>query len=167
MAWLNLIPLLSTGLLIITYAVFGWDIAAKSLGWSQILLEQSQHWHIGLEQEIFIVIIHALALMAIILTSLALTAPITLMTFFVGSWMQSEVRSIVSILIWSFLFVLVLRWFNLFIEFLVLLAAAILGRIEFRSAGFNSLQTLGILTLICLLSFGGGVYSYFHFNQYV
>ena len=154
MARLNLIPLLSTGLLIITYAVFGWDIAAKSLDWSQILFNQFQQWHIGLEQEIFIVVIHALALIAIILTALALTAPIALMTFFVGSWVQSEVRSIVSILIWSFLFVLVLRWFNLFIEFLVLLAAAILGRIEFRSAGFNSLQTLGILTLLCLLSFG-------------
>jgi hypothetical protein len=167
MAWLNLVPLLSTILLVITYAVFGWDIAAKSLGWSQILLEQFQSWQIGLEQEMLIAIIHALALMAIVLTSLALTAPVTLMTFFVGSWMKSEVQSIVSILLWSFLFVFVLHWFNLFVEFLVLLSSAILGRIELRSAGFNRLQTLGVLTLICLISFGGGVYGYFHFNQYV
>jgi hypothetical protein len=60
-----------------------------------------------------------------------------------------------------------LHWFNLFVEFLVLLSSAILGRIELRSAGFNRLQTLGVLTLICLVSFGGGVYGYFHFNQYV
>ncbi|MGL5033507.1 MAG: hypothetical protein ACRC6M_06865 [Microcystaceae cyanobacterium] len=167
MGRLIFIPIISLILLVIVYSLFGWDIASQSMAWSQLLLEQTESWKTGLQEENLIWGIHLLALSSIVITSLALTAPIALMTFFVGSCVKSEIQSAVSILIWSFIFVLVLRWFNFFVDFLVLISAAILGRLELRSMGLNRPVALALLTIICLASFSSGAYSYFHWNKYI
>jgi hypothetical protein len=88
------------------------------------------------------------------------------MTYFVGVWVEGEARSVVSMVLWSLLFVVALRWFNHFTTFLVLLCAAILGRIELRYLGLNQTQTLSLLTVICLAGFSGGAYGYFHYNGF-
>ncbi|MFM1842886.1 MAG: hypothetical protein RLZZ490_1624 [Cyanobacteriota bacterium] len=166
MPWLKSIPIVSIALVIITYAVFGWSIAASSIVWTQELHEQLKALEWVVEEQTILLLIHGFALLAITLTTLALTAPITLMTYFVGSWVQSEARSMVSMVLWSFLFVIALRWFNHFTTFLVLLCAAILGRIELRYVGLNQTQALSLLTLICLASFSGGAYGYFHYHSF-
>ena len=107
--------------------------------------------------------IHLFAILIIVLTSLALTAPLTLMTLFVGSWMKSELQSIIAMIAWSFVLVLILRWFNIFIQFLVLLSAAILGRLELRYIGYTRSQTIGILTILGLIGFGSGAMGYFYY----
>jgi hypothetical protein len=167
MLWLKYVPIISIFLLLMTYTAFGWHVSSDGLVWSQSLSAQFNSWDINLEQQSILWAIHILALMVIVLTSLALTAPIALMTFFVGSWARSEVQSIISMVIWSFILVVMLRWFNYFIEFLVLICSAVLGRIELRNAGFSQLQAILILLSLCLASFGVGVYSYFHFGQYL
>jgi hypothetical protein len=163
---LKSIPFVSIALVIITYGVFGWSIASASVPWSEQLHDQLHVFEWDLEEKTILLLIHGFALFAITLTTLALTAPITLMTYFVGVWVQAEVRSMVSILLWSFMFVVALRWFNHFTTFLVLLCAAILGRIELRYVGLNQTQTLMLLSLICITGFSGGAYSYFHFNAF-
>ena len=166
MPWLKSIPFVSIALVIITYGVFGWSIASASVPWAEQLHDQLHAVEWDLEEQTIILLIHGFALFAITLTTLALTAPITLMTYFVGSWVQSEARSMVSMVLWSFLFVIALRWFNHFTTFLVLLCAAILGRIELRYVGLNQTQTLLLLSLICVTAFSGGAYSYFYFNTF-
>jgi hypothetical protein len=161
---LKSLPFVSIALVIITYGVFGWSVASASVPWAEQLHDQLHVFEWDLEEETILLLIHGFALFAITLTTLALTAPITLMTYFVGVWVQAEVRSMVSILLWSFLFVVALRWFNHFTTFLVLLCAAILGRIELRYVGLNQTQTLMLLSVICMAGFSGGAYSYFHFN---
>ena len=166
MPWLKSIPVVSIALVIITYAVFGWSIAAASVVWTDQLHDQLKAVEWVVEERTILLLIHGFALLAITITTLALTAPITLMTYFVGSWVQSEARSMVSMVLWSFLFVIALRWFNHFTTFLVLLCAAILGRIELRYVGLNQTQTLSLLTLICLAGFSGGAYGYFHYHSF-
>ncbi|MEB3250384.1 MAG: hypothetical protein ACKN9E_15285 [Microcystaceae cyanobacterium] len=167
MGWPTLIPFLSVALLIIAYLSFGWEVAGLSAAWSKQWLEEGLPLQVGLEEGTFIWTVHLLALLGIVLTSLALTAPVTLLTFFVGSWLKSEIKSMFSILLWSFLFVLMLRWFNFFVELLVLLASAMLGRVQLRSMGLNSSWTWFVVTVICLLSFSGGAYGYFRWYRYI
>lgn len=167
MGRLIFIPVLSLILLVVAYGLFGWHTASQSMAWSRLLLEETESWKTGLQEETLIWGIHLLALATIVITSLALTAPIALMTFFVGSCVKSEIQSAVSILVWSFIFVLMLRWFDFFANFLVLIAAAILGRLELRSLGLNRPIALCLLTIICLASFSSGAYSYFHWNKYI
>ena len=166
MPWLKSIPVVSIALVIITYAAVGWSTASASIVWTEQLHGQLQAVEWNIEEKTLLLLIHGFALLAITLITLALTAPITLMTYFVGSWVQSEARSMVSMVLWSFLFVIALRWFNYFTTFLVLLCAAILGRIELRYVGLNQTQTLSLLTLICLVSFSGGAYGYFRYHSF-
>jgi hypothetical protein len=165
MPWLKSVPLISIILVIITYATFGWMIAEESILWADYWDDQLDILAWDIKEQTILLLIHAVTLLAITITTLALTAPITLMTYFVGTWVQSEARSMVSMLLWSFLFVIALRWFNHFTTFLVLLSAAILGRIELRYVGLNKSQTLFLLTIICLGSFIGGACGYFYYNS--
>lgn len=167
MLWLKYVPVIAIFLLLVTYTAFGWHVASAGLAWSEPLSTQFKSWDVDLEQQSILWAIHILALLVIVLTSLALTAPIALMTFFVGSWARSEVQSIISMIVWSFVLVLMLRWFNYFVEFLVLICSAVLGRIELRNAGLNQPQAIFVLLSLCVASFGVGVYSYFHFGHHL
>ncbi|MFM7438099.1 MAG: hypothetical protein ACKO2V_05770 [Snowella sp.] len=163
MTQLKTFPWLSLSIMLITYVVFGWHIAAVSINWSHSIVVQTNGLGLGLKDESLMLAIHLFAILIIVLTSLALTAPLTLMTFFVSSWIKSELQSIMAMIAWSFLLVLILRWFDVFIQFLVLLSAAILGRLELRYIGYSRSQTLGILTILGLIGFGSGAMSYFYY----
>ena len=163
MPWLKSIPFLSIALVIITYVAFGWRLAEASVPWSIMFHEHLKGLRVDVDQMTILALIHVFTLFIITLTTLALTTPITLMTYVVGSWAKSELRSMVSMVFWCFVFVVALRWFNYFTSFLLLLSAAILGRIELRYAGLGQGQSLLFLALICISAFAGGVYSYFHY----
>jgi hypothetical protein len=163
MVRLKTFPWLSLGVMLVTYGVFGWHIAAASINWSHSLAVEANGWGLSLKDDSLMIAIHLFAILMIVLTSLALTAPLTLMTFFVGSWIQSEMQSILSMIVWSFLLVIILRWFNFFIQFLVLLSAAILGRLELRYIGYSRSQTVFMLSILGLIGFGGGALGYFHY----
>jgi hypothetical protein len=162
MRWLKSIPFLSIVLVIVTYAVFGWRLAETSVPWSMMFHEHLKGLRVDIDQRIILVFIHIFTLFIITLTTLALTTPITLMTYVVGSWAKSELRSVVSMVFWCLVFVVSLRWFNYFTSFLLLLSAAILGRIELRYVGLGQRQSLLLLALICISAFVGGVYGYFY-----
>jgi hypothetical protein len=160
MSWLKKFPWLSLLLVLLTYAVFGWFVASESENWRNWLLEQGKSWNWGFEEGAYQIFIHVVATFAIISISLILTAPIAMMTYILGSWMGSDAKAILSILVWSFVFVLMIRWFEYFIRFLVLLSAAILGRLELQTLGYNKWQTFTLLTLLCLLGFALGVFAH-------
>lgn len=163
MRWLKSIPFLSIALVIVTYAAFGWRLAEASVPWSIMFHEHLKGLRIDIDQRVILVLIHVFTLFIITLTTLALTTPITLMTYVAGNWAKSELKSMVSMVFWCLVFVVSLRWFNYFTSFLLLLSAAILGRIELRYIGLGQRQSLLLLALICISAFAGGVYSYFHY----
>ncbi len=162
MLWLKTFPWLSLVIVIVTYGVFGWHIAALSAHWSHALVLQSRDWGLSIEDSGMMLIIHLLAILMIVVTSLALSAPLSLMTFVVGSSIRSEGQSILSMVLWSFIFVIILRWFNIFAHFLVLLSAALLGRLEFRYIGYTNIRTVFLLMLIGLVGFSIGALSYLY-----
>lgn len=162
MRWLKSIPFLSIALVIVTYTVFGWRLAEASVPWSMMFHEHLKGLRVDIDHRVILILIHIFTLFIIVLTTLALTTPVTLVTYVVGNWAKSELRSLVSMLFWCLVFVMALRWFNYFTSFLLLLSAAVLGRIELRYAGLGQGQSLLLLALICISAFAGGVYSYFY-----
>jgi hypothetical protein len=123
---------------------------------------EANGWGLSLKDDSLMLAIHLFAILMIVLTSLALTAPISLMTFLVGSWGKSEIQAISSMIVWTLVLVIALRWFNIFIQFLILLSGAILGRLELRYIGYSRSQTIFLLSIIGLVGFGGGALGYFH-----
>lgn len=160
MAWLKKFPWLSLGVLLITYSVFGWFVSQAKRELSLWLIEQGQEWGWSLSETLASRIVYILGIDLILLITIALVAPVTLMTILFGSWLKSDIKAMVSILGWSFASVFILCWFDYFVRFLILLSSAILGRLELRIAGYNEWQTFMILTFVCLSGFGLGVFSF-------
>jgi hypothetical protein len=165
MSWLQKFPWLSLSLLLLTYGVFGWIVAQSLTLWSFALIEQGKTWGWFLEEDTASGIIYLLEIAAILLISLALTMPITLLTIFFGTWLKSDTSTMLSILGWSFLFVIVVRWISTFIRFLVLFAAAVLLRLDLQEAGYNKWQTFFVLIVACFFGFGSGIFTYHWLNS--
>jgi len=154
------LPFLSCSLILLTYGVFGWIVAQSSIIWSEWLVEQGKAWGWVIDDESAYIIVDLLGAALILLIAIALTAPIALITIFFGSWLRSEAKAWISILGWSFAVVFIIRWINYFTKLLVLLCAALLGRLELQAAGYNNWQTFIILSLVCLGGFSSGVLSF-------
>ncbi|MGH7998498.1 MAG: hypothetical protein ACREPR_03480 [Brasilonema sp.] len=161
MVWLKKFPWLSLGILLVTYGVFGWIFTQSSLVWSQWLIGQGQAWGWSLREDWIFIDIHLLAIAIIVLVTLALTAPITLLTTFIGHSLKSDAKAFISMLMWSLAFSIILCWFVYFVRLLVLLAAAMLARLELRTKGYNEGQTFILLILFCLGGFVLGVFSFY------
>ncbi|OKH19473.1 hypothetical protein NIES593_20980 [Hydrococcus rivularis NIES-593] len=158
-------PWLSSCLLILTYGVFGWVVAQSSLVWSEGIVAQGRALGWIIDDKSVHIVIDLLGAVLILLIAIAFTAPIALATIFFGSWLKSETRAWISILGWAFAVVFIIRWINYFARILVLVCAALLGRLEFQAAGYNSWQTFIILTLICLGGFTSGVLAFMQLGR--
>jgi hypothetical protein len=157
-------PWLSLCLIVVVYGVFGWIVARSSVNWSEELVEQGKAWGLVLDDEYATFIIDLLGIALILAIAVGLTAPIALITICFGIWLRSETKAWFSILAWAFAVVFIIRWINYFAKFLLLLCAALLGRLELQATGYNNWQTFTILSLISLGGFGGGVLSFMLMN---
>lgn len=165
MSWLTKVPWLSPGLLLLTYSIFGWIVAASTLKWSYGIAERATAWGWILEEDLAQAVLYVLSLLAIATISVILTFPAALLTFFLFSSLRSDFKAMVWMLVWAFAFVVMLRWFEYFTRLLILVCAAILARLDLRAAGYNSWQTFAILMLLCLGGFALGISSYWFWHQ--
>ena len=95
-----------------------------------------------------------------LLITLALTAPFALIRNFYSSWLKSDSRAFLSIIIGSFFAVIILKWIEVFIRILVLISAAALVRLDLQTAGYRRWQAVGILLVVSLIGFYLGVITY-------
>lgn len=63
-------------------------------------------------------------------------------------WFESDIFSFISAIIIAFLFVVFIRWINIFIHALVLVSAGILAKLETQVYGLKKWQSFGILLII-------------------
>ncbi|MGK7872035.1 MAG: hypothetical protein AB4426_01580 [Xenococcaceae cyanobacterium] len=160
MSWLKKFPWLSLTLLLLTYSLFGWWLSESNTSLTMWLIEKGRGFGWLLEEEIVSGIIHLLAVALIALISIALTAPITLMTIFFQSSLESDRKAFFSVFVWAFVFVLIICLINYFVRLLVMLAAAILARLELQTAGYNEWQAFAIIVIVCLTGFGFGLLTF-------
>lgn len=156
MSWLRKIPWLALSLLILSYSVVGWYAAGWSGTLSFWLVEQGQSWGWLLRQDAASVFIQIAEVAIVCLIAIALTAPVALITILVGSGLKSDTKALISMLCWSIIFVMIIRWFKYFVHLLVLFCAVILGRLELQRVGYNEWQIAFILSSCCLAGLGLG-----------
>ncbi len=125
------LPWGSLALLLFTYIIFGW-----------LLYTWSASWHIWL-----------IGAALVLLIALALTAPLKILSICFGSLLKSDSQAFITIITMAFVAVVLLRWFPIFVHFLVLLSAASLARLDIQIAGFTGLQAFWILAVVSLVGF--------------
>ena len=112
---LQRVPWVSLTLLILSYSTLGWVISetkAPLFAWAIIAI-------------------------AILLFVGILTVPWTRMTDVSSNLFKSNTRTFVVSVFAAFLFFVMIAWFRMFLDTLLIISAAILARIDFQAAGFK------------------------------
>lgn len=125
------LPWASLLLLVFAYGLFGWLISVSYLSW----------------------VIWLMGVAYILLISLALTAPFGLIKSFYSSWLKSDTRAFISVIVGAFVSVIIITWLEVFIRILVLISASALVRLDLQTAGFTKWQAFSILIIISLAGF--------------
>lgn len=153
--WLK-VPWFTLSLVVLSYSLIGWHAASWSSLLSVWLVEEGQSWGWLLRQDAASAIIQIAEVVILCLISLALTAPVAIITLFVSTGLRSDAKALISLLGWSIIIVLIIRWFHYFVHLLVLFCAAILGRLQLQQLGYNRWQVTSILVSCCLAGIGLG-----------
>jgi len=156
MAWSKKIPWLSLPLLLLTYGAFGWIYGS----WATELIEQKV-FLAQLEHNLNIIILYLFGDLGILLLAIAFTAPISLITISLNSWLKSDIRGLLSIFIGAFIFTLIVQRVDYFAKSLVLIAAALLLKLDLQLAGCDRWLCSLILTIFCWLGFTGGILAFY------
>lgn len=133
---LRKLPWISIGMMVLTYGVFGWLMSASFVS----------PWLPWLGACYITIVI-------IVLTLVPLRNFRTKLDY----WLQSKLRSLISLIGGAFAMVIIFSWLELFIRILVLMAAAFLVRIDLISQGFSRNQTFCFLGTCALGSYSLGV----------
>lgn len=131
-------PWLSFFLLLLACIVFGW-----------ILSTATQAFRIWIIAGSFL-----------LLMDMGLTAPITLIEIFFGSWLSTDKRAFLTVLVLSLGLVIILTWIEIFARVTVLLAAGTLFRLDLQQAKFRRWQALTILLLTCIIGYSMGIFTH-------
>jgi hypothetical protein len=138
MLFVKKLPWASLLLLLFTYGVFGWLISGSNMSW---LL-----WLMGAVYTLLI--------------ALVLAAPFTLIRSFYTSWLKSDTRAFLSVILGAFFAVLILCWINIFVRILVLISAAALVRLDLQTAGYGDWQAFATIAVVSLTGFSLGVITH-------
>ena len=112
------LPWLALMLLMLSYSTLGWvlsDMQAPFLAW--VVLVLTMVFLIG-----------------------TITAPYPNITIFSNVFLASSIRSFCTAVAGAFFFFLMIAWFRVFLDTLLIVSAALLVRIDFQSDGFTEWQ---------------------------
>ena len=156
MIWLKQIPWLSLTILLVIYGILGWAYSSWGIESIEegIILSR-------FEAEFAIRLLYGLGTSLILLIVILLSDPISLITVSFGSWLKSDLRAFLSIFFGAFAFTLIFQWFNYFVKFLVLFAAALLLRLDLQQAGVSKWMSVLIMAVFSLLGFIGGILAFY------
>jgi len=126
----------SIGMMVLTYGVFGWLMSAS-------LVSPWLPW-LGA------------CYITIVITGLTLV-PLRNWRTKIDYWLQSKLRSLISLIGGAFSMVIIFSWLDLSIRILVLIAAALLVRIDLVSQGLSKKQSFYFLGIFAWGSYGLGV----------
>ncbi|BAZ16938.1 hypothetical protein NIES4071_88160 [Calothrix sp. NIES-4071] len=87
----------------------------------------------------------------------ALATPWAQINLYSNLLFKSDVRSFCIAVLGAFLLFLMISWFRLFLDFLLLTSAMILVRIDFQMAGFQYIHTFAALCIIAIIGLAMGV----------
>jgi hypothetical protein len=129
------VPWVSLILLILSYTALGWVISEAKA--SRIV------W--------------LLTVIAILLLMLSLTIPWTKIRKASLILFKSSTRTFFFAVFAAFVFFVILAWFRLFLDSLLIISAAILARIDTQAAGLNQWQAFWLISSLSFLGLALGV----------
>ncbi|NJL52958.1 MAG: hypothetical protein HC930_13475 [Hydrococcus sp. SU_1_0] len=150
---------LSLLLLLVTYAAEGLLYGA----WMQKFVEHESFLTNFIESA-RISILYGAALLGIMLLIVMFTSPVFLLTVGLSSWLKSDTRALISILLGAFTFAIIVQRVDYFGRLLILVAAVFLGKLDLQLAGCNRWVCSLILILLCWFGFTGGILTFYQLN---
>jgi hypothetical protein len=138
MSIINRIPWIALGLLILSYGTLGWalsDIQAPLFAWLVLVL-------------------------SLLLLVGTLTAPYSTLANYSSILLGSNTKTFVATVVGAFLFFMMLAWFKVFLDTLLIISSAILARIDFQSAGFTEGQAFIVTSIFSILGVALGAFAH-------
>ncbi len=141
MSILKRLPWISLALVLLSYSTLGWVLSEAQTSLSVWLV----------------------VMLAVLLLLGSLTAPLSLVTKYSTILFRSNIRSFAVAVFGAFLFFLMLAWFRVFLDTLLIISAAILARIDFQGAKFSEGQTFLMTSITSLtgVALGAGMQTLF------
>ncbi len=134
MPTLNTIPWFSLALAVLSYSTLGWVISETKAPW-------------------FVWLIVAVAILLLVAS---LTASWSKLVEYYSMLFQSNIRSFGITVLAAFLFFLMIAWFRVFLDTLLVLSATILVKIDFQAAGFKEGIAFWLTSIISLAGLATG-----------
>ena len=163
MRWLKKFPWISLIILIATFGVSGWHYA----DWSKEMILEGQLWHWTMEPAIAAIVIHGLAVFGIVAITYISGKPIKLLIVSLGGSLKSEAKAVMSIFFGALAFTLIVQRLQHFVRLLVLLAACLLFKLDFRTTGYSEVTSRIFLILFSLGGFASGVALFYSWGHYL
>ncbi|MBD2409782.1 hypothetical protein FACHB389_23595 [Nostoc calcicola FACHB-389] len=138
MSILKRVPWVSLALVLLSYSTLGWVISETHppmFVWSVIVI-------------------------AILLLILTLTTPWPKVTYYYTIVFESNVRAFGVAVLAAFLFFIMLAWFRIFLDTLLIISATILVRIDFQVAGLKKKLAFWSASIVSLTGLVLGVLIY-------
>lgn len=138
MSILARLPWASLLLVLISYSTLGWVLSETRMPWP--------FWIVS--------VIGVLILLA------SLAVPFLAMAKYSSVFFESSSRTFFIAIFGAFLFFLMVAWFRLFLDTLLIIAAAILAKIDFHTAGFKAWPAFLFTCLFSLVGIACGAVLY-------
>jgi hypothetical protein len=129
MSILKRLPWITLTLVMVTYSTLGWVISKASVPWFTSLL---------------------VAIAVLFLTGVV-TTPWKKVATYTNAIVKSNTMSFCFAILGAFLFFMILSWFKVFLQTMLISSAAILARIDFQVAGFREIQAFWITSIFSLV----------------
>ncbi|BAY14315.1 hypothetical protein NIES2109_43420 [Nostoc sp. HK-01] len=128
------LPWTSLLLVLVSYTTLGWVLSESRMPWPL--------W--------IVVVLGVLILLA------SLAVPFLAMANYSSVFFESSTRTFLIAVCGAFLFFLMVAWFRLFLDTLLIISAAILAKIDFHTAGFKGRSAFLITSLFSLTGIACG-----------
>ncbi|MCW5317708.1 hypothetical protein GTQ43_29210 [Nostoc sp. KVJ3] len=138
MSILKRVPWVSLALVLLSYSTLGWVISEAHAPLSVWLV----------------------TVVAILLLIVTLTTPWPKMTDHLSTLLKSNIRSFAVAVLAAFLFFIMIAWFGVFLDTLLIISATILVRIDFQKAGLREGLAFLTASIFSLAGLGLGALIY-------
>ncbi|MBD2440186.1 hypothetical protein [Nostoc sp. FACHB-110] len=137
-------PWISLFLVLVSYSTLGWVLSETHTSW----------------------VMWILVVIGILFLLFSLNAPLPTVADYSTVLLKSSSRSFLVAVFGAFLFFLMVAWFRLFLDTLLIIAAAVLARIDFQTSGYKEIQAFALTSLFSLLGMASGAAIHLGLSQY-
>ena len=145
------------------------NVSLKTLPWISLFLVSLTYTRLGwvLSDNNAPLYLWILLVLAILVLVASLTVSVSVISKYSSLLVSSNLRSFTVATLGALLFFLMLAWFGIFLDMLLIICAGILARIDCQTAGIRQLQAFLIILLFSLAGLGCGHLLHFVSSLYV